>query len=148
MEAHFDLFDLEELGGMGKLAKRLLVSTVAVTCSLVWSGSSAQAATGGATWDSKGCLLSLFESDIGSLTATSGTCDGDNFWRGTVKDNQATHDGHCVSAWLDGILMATSCNSSGFSFTFHDPQGNHSAFTQVCLDSVRSKCIGASNVGF
>jgi len=98
-------------------------------------------------WTGSGCLLNLHRNVVGGLDSASGTCDGDNYWRGTVKDNHAPSDGHCVYAELDGIVMAHSCNSSGTFFTFLDPQRDKSAFTWICR-SDNVYCRGATNINF
>ncbi|MET8525811.1 hypothetical protein [Micromonospora sp. NPDC005172] len=95
-------------------------------------------------YTSNGCVLSMGITSpqaIGTIRAASGTCDGDNVYRATVYDDIATSDGYCVVAKLQGITMATSCNSSGTSFTFTDPDGNSNASIQVCCSGT-STCAG------
>ncbi|WP_125803850.1 hypothetical protein [Actinoplanes sp. ATCC 53533] len=101
------------------------------------------------SWTGSGCLLNLHRNVVGGLDSIAGTCNapGDNYWRGTVKDNHAPSDGHCVFAELDGIVMASSCSSGGTTFTFLDPQRNQSAPTWICR-SDEAYCRGASNVAF
>jgi hypothetical protein len=125
---------------------RVLVVAIVVLGAFAFSGGSAQAHNI-VSWTGNGCLLQLHRNDIGALNARSGTCDHDNYWRGTVYDNHAPNDGHCVVAILDGIVMAASCNTSGNSFTFLDPQRNYSAFTWICDDDYVA-CRGATNVNF
>lgn len=96
------------------------------------------------TYDPNGCVLSMSVNSaipIGSIVAVSGTCDGDNVYRAKVYDNVATSDGYCVVAKLQGITMAVSCNASGTSFTFTDPDGDKSASIHVCLSGT-SICGG------
>lgn len=102
------------------------------------------------TWTGSGCLLTLHDNLIGGLDSVVGTCNApsDNFWRGTVKDDHATIDGHCVTAILDGIIMAVSCNAGGTTFTFQDPQGNRNAPTFICHHDNFGFCTGADNFNF
>lgn len=95
------------------------------------------------------CLLTMFESTIGSLAETSDGCDVvNNVYKGRVKDDMQPSGGHCVKAVLQGITMAVSCDSAGFGFTYTDPDANFSATTQVWL-SDNSAFIGAPfNVNF
>jgi hypothetical protein len=95
-------------------------------------------------YTSNGCVLSMgitSPQPIGSIRAVSGTCDGDNVYRAKVYDDIATSDGYCVVAKLQGITMATSCNSTGTSFTFTDPDGDKNASIQVCYSGT-SICAG------
>lgn len=96
-------------------------------------------------WTDEGCLRALHRSDIGGLdyrTYSNGTttCDGDNNWAGRVKDDHATSDGYCVRAVLDGVLMATSCNSSGSGLHFTDPQQDWYAWTCITESNGSARC--------
>lgn len=131
---------------MAQLRRLAAVAALAVLGLLI-AGAPAQAHTG---WTKTGaCLLNLHMQQAGGLDSVAGTCNapGDNYWRGTIKDNHAPSDGFCTFAELDGIIMASSCNASGSTFTFLDPQRNQSAFTWVCR-SDEAYCIGTGNAGF
>ena len=127
---------------------RRLLAVLGIVAALLLSGANPAAAHTATTWQlADGCLLSLHDNAIGSLTANSGTCDGqDNYWAGRVRDDHATSDGFCVRAVLQGILMATSCNSTGTSFTFLDPNSNSNATT--CIEESSGQFNCASNTGF
>lgn len=130
---------------MTRLGRVLLIAIVTIGA-VGFSGGAAQAHNI-VDWTASGCLQHLHRNDIGGLDRVQGTCDHDNYWRGTVKDNHATSDGHCVVAILDDIVMGVSCNTGGQTFTFHDPQRNFSAFTWICDDNYVD-CRGATNVNF
>lgn len=131
---------------MRGLKQALAVAAISLVAFATFGASPAQAHTI-VVRTTAGCLLQAHHNSIGALNANSGTCDRDNFWVGRVFDNHATNDGHCVTAILDGIRMADSCNASGNGFTFLDPQRNSSAFTRLCWTNLGA-CLQGPNTGF
>lgn len=70
----------------------------------------------------------------GAESASSGTCNGDKIYAGWVGDQLS--DGSCVWVqFLDGgstYTQATSCNTSGTTYTFWDQTNDTSSSTRLC----------------
>lgn len=123
-------------------SRRVAVLLAVALLSFIFGTLPAQASV---RYTADGCILSMridSPQAIGSIVAKSGTCDRDNVYRATVYDNVATNDGYCVRAVMQGIVMAVSCNASGTSFTFTDPDGDRNATTWVCLATSQQICAG------
>lgn len=138
----------------GRLLIRGLVVAAMLVGAVVGFAPSADAHTG-TSKTANGCLISIHNQAIGSISrADAETCaTRDNYFRGRVRDDHAPSDGSCVYAEFTdtltgpGVIMASSCNSSGTGFTFLDPQRNFRSWTWVCR-SRDDVCYGTQNINY
>ena len=70
-----------------------------------------------------------------SETPVAGTCDGDNIYRGTLKDERG--DGNCVSVWFweASIGWHRAASTCGGTATFQWDDRNHDsrAYEELCI---------------
>jgi hypothetical protein len=74
-----------------------------------------------------------------SETPGAGTCNGNNIYTGTIKDERA--DGYCVTvkfkeAGFDWMIPddGTACGGTS-TFQWHDINGNRQAYQQLCISN-------------
>jgi len=88
-----------------------------------------------------------------SETPVSGTCNGNDLYRGVLKD--AYPDGYCVSVWFEipgqGWFLpfgGNVCGSGNTStFEWNDTNDNHQSYQRFCIDKATNHEIVACGWG-
>lgn len=129
-----------------RLAQRSLVAMLAALA-LAIVGLSSTAPDASATCHPYPELISM---EFGDEDAAAGTCDGDGFYRGMIRDTLT--DGSCV--WIeysDGSYTGTqgqACSSSWVTYRFWDQTGDNSAIWRLCRRQGCSSWGWIGNFGY